>query len=867
MNDIEPRSLLPEGTLVGRYRIISRLGSGGMGDVYLAEDKELKRQIALKLISPTLGANLSSRTRFIREAQAAARLSHPNIVTIHEVGEFKGRPYIAMEFVEGESLRELIERDKLPLAQVLKIGIQICEGLQEAHIAGIVHRDIKPANILIDRRGQAKLLDFGLAAMQGAQALTKSGSTLGTVNYMSPEQVLGKNADARSDIFSLGIVLYEMISGRLPFHGDIEAVVMYAIANEGAELLSKYRPDIPDALQKIVDRALQKQPTDRYQSASEIATDLGRLMGDSSGEHYIPRANIGRRRSSRPHAPVSFIKKKITFAAMATLIIAAIIILSFVYPFGSSGDIFSRVVVAPFINQTGDPAIDPLGRMMADWTTQGLAQSGWIEAIPPEALSDVENKESIQEIVRATGANVIVLGSYYLLGDSIRIQAKVVDANNRLLQAIEPVSSRSAESMEAVEGVRQRVMGALAVVANQRLDAGLMNAKPPTYEAYQQYIRGYDLLVKYPGSEKSLKYFEKAYSIDTTYMLSLLYVAIVQMNVGRFALADSVLQFLTIRRDRLTRYQQLMLEVFIGDLSGDNMKSLTASREAAKIALDPPTYYMWGIEALGANLPRECIRAIKKIDQKHPRARAWVYNLTTLADAFHLIGDYRKEVEAAKLGRELFPDKVSIFLLQEIQALASRGKMEDLKKALDEVAEYDRGIYIGYSIRIAARELRAHGYEDAAMGVYEQAIRWYEDLPAEEMKSRRFEYATALYEARKWQQARIIFEELAGDSPENIDYNSIIGCVAAREGNKEKASEISQWLGNIRQPYLFGTPSYCRARIAAILGDKKQAVSFLEDSARQGQFRGSNRMMLHLEFDFESLRDYPPFQELIKPLG
>ena len=198
-------TVLSKGTVINHYRIVEKIGSGGMGEVYLVEDTELNRQVALKFLSSHLCQDADCRARFKREAQAAAKLNHPNIVTIHEVSEFNGRPFFAMEHVEGQSLRELIKAKELPIERVMELAIQICEGLHKAHQSGIVHRDVKPANILIDSDGRAKILDFGLATMHGCDHLTKTGSTLGTVGYMSPEQVRGETVDHRSDIFSLGV--------------------------------------------------------------------------------------------------------------------------------------------------------------------------------------------------------------------------------------------------------------------------------------------------------------------------------------------------------------------------------------------------------------------------------------------------------------------------------------------------------------------------------------------------------------------------------------------------------------------------------------------------------------------------------------
>ncbi|MFW9817428.1 MAG: serine/threonine protein kinase, partial [Candidatus Thorarchaeota archaeon] len=214
---------LTTGTMVSHYRIVEKIGAGGMGEVYLAEDTELDRKVALKFLPQHLCQDEDCRARFKREAQAAAKLDHPNIVTVHEVGEYNGRPYFAMAHVEGQSLKEYSSGKELSIEHILELGIQICEGLQAAHDKGITHRDIKPSNILIDSYGRARIVDLGLASVVGKDQLTKTGSTLGTIGYMSPEQVRGKEMDHRTDLFLLGVVLYELISGRTPFEKENEA--------------------------------------------------------------------------------------------------------------------------------------------------------------------------------------------------------------------------------------------------------------------------------------------------------------------------------------------------------------------------------------------------------------------------------------------------------------------------------------------------------------------------------------------------------------------------------------------------------------------------------------------------------------------
>ena len=284
-NDDNTRThvVLTNGTMMQHYRIVEKIGAGGMGEIYLAEDTKLNRKIALKFLPTHLCQDDDCRARFKREAQAVAKLNHPNIVTIFEVSEYNDRPFFAMELIEGRSLRELAAEKDLRFDRILELAIQICDGLRAAHEKKVVHRDIKPSNIVIDAYGRPKILDFGLAAIQGGEHLTKTGSTLGTIRYMSPEQVDGETVDHRSDLFSLGIVLYELITGRTPFERNNEAATLKSIGQDAPEPLERYKSEIPDELQRIVSKLLEKDPSTRYQSTASVISDLKPLVTSTRG--------------------------------------------------------------------------------------------------------------------------------------------------------------------------------------------------------------------------------------------------------------------------------------------------------------------------------------------------------------------------------------------------------------------------------------------------------------------------------------------------------------------------------------------------------------------------------------------------------
>jgi len=314
-----PLREVTKGSLIaGKYRVMEELGRGGMGIVYKAEDLRLKRTVALKFLPPELADNPELRERFLVEAQAAAALSHPNICVIHEVGEDKDRPFIAMEYVEGETVRDKVQRKAFTPEEALSVTSQVAAGLGEAHHKNIIHRDIKSGNIMITAKGQAKIMDFGLAKLRSGSSLTRSRTTLGTVGYMSTEQAQGQEVDGRTDLWSLGVVFYEMLTGKLPFRGDRDLSVIHSIVHEDPASFKVHKPQVPSELQKIIFRALKKKRNARYHTAEEMLMDLRKyeeaLRAEEAG---IFSLHTLKKRLSRPAVAVSTVLTIITIAAAA----------------------------------------------------------------------------------------------------------------------------------------------------------------------------------------------------------------------------------------------------------------------------------------------------------------------------------------------------------------------------------------------------------------------------------------------------------------------------------------------------------------------------------------------------------------------
>jgi len=289
------------GKTISHYRIVEKLGEGGMGVVYRAEDTKLNRPVALKFLPPEFTRDAAARERFVREAQAAASLNHPHICTIHEIDEHEGQAFIAMELVEGTSLQSRTKKGPVPIDEVLSIAVQIGEGLEAAHEKGIIHRDIKSANIMLTVSGQVKIMDFGLAKLTGATMVTREGTTLGTAGYMSPEQARGEETDKRTDIWSLGVVLYEMLTGLLPFRGEYEQALVFQILNSVAEPVTSLRTGVPIELERIANKCLEKDRGERYQTAADLIADLRHLQRTmGAGTETAQRSTVAAAKAPRP---------------------------------------------------------------------------------------------------------------------------------------------------------------------------------------------------------------------------------------------------------------------------------------------------------------------------------------------------------------------------------------------------------------------------------------------------------------------------------------------------------------------------------------------------------------------------------------
>ncbi len=426
------------GHQVGRYRLLREIGGGGMGTVYEAEDTQLGRRVAVKLLPPEYSRDRRAKERFLREARTAAAVDHPNLCTVHDAGESEGRLYIVLSFYEGETLRDRIRRGPLPLAEAREVAIQVARGLARAHEAGIVHRDIKPANVMLPRRGEAKILDFGIARLEGDEvSLTRTGASWGTPAYMSPEHARGESVDGRTDVWSLGVMLYEMVAGRRPFGGESIEALVSSILTQEPEPLERVRPDVPPELARVVDRALAKDRTERYPNTAELLADL------ESGR--APGRRPSRRRALR--------------VGLIAAALAALVILVFVFWRhwqAAPGPTLQVAVLEPVVRSDGrDPDFAFIGSEVMEATVAALSSMEGLQLLDPPERN--EGKEVERKRLRE--ADEVILPRVDCRKDSCQVTLHRRKPHGKILADSKPfeVQGGFENSYQLAEGVAAHV--------------------------------------------------------------------------------------------------------------------------------------------------------------------------------------------------------------------------------------------------------------------------------------------------------------------------------------------------------------------------------------------------------------------------
>ncbi|HEY0594029.1 MAG TPA: protein kinase, partial [Thermoanaerobaculia bacterium] len=615
---------------IGHYRLRQKLGAGGMGEVYLAEDLTLRRLVALKVLPSEVARDPGRRRRFLEEAHAASVLNHPNVSTIYEVGAEGETVFIAMEYIDGKTLAEVRHARTPGVDEVIDIALQAADALDEAQARGIVHRDIKSANIMVTARGHVKVLDFGLARTNEPPAedevtrvRTQTGAIVGTPSYMSPEQALGRPVDHRSDLFSLGVVLYELITGRLPFTGATTSETVEKIAHADPEPMARFNYGLPHELERIIRKLLEKDPGRRYQSARELVVDLRNLKRDSiSGE--------------TPGAAAPKPRRRVAFAAAAVALVLAGVAVAFMLlsrerarSGAAAAPRIDSIAVLPFANSSGEADSEYLSDGISETIINDLSRIAGLRVVPRATVFQFKGKQDdIEGAAKKLNVHAIVTGRVLQRGETLTVSAELIDTRSNAQLWGARFEKNLAEALalqeEISREVSERIRPAGAGAAPLR-HAGAMTRDP---EAYQLYLKGRYHWNKRTGESlaKALGYFESAVERDPTFALAHIGVADSYLIMEQYAerpgaevlpLAEAAIRKALAIDDRIPEaYTSLG---FMHTLRWEWADAESSFRRAIELNPDYPTarhWYCYHLRRVGKTA--ESLAQIRKAQELDP---------------------------------------------------------------------------------------------------------------------------------------------------------------------------------------------------------------------------------------------------------